>query len=393
MEIFHLTLSQGINIFTFGQILLMVSLCLSHSQRHVSHLVLATILSVFGLLILRPVVEAFLPSLELFALLIMLPALLAVGPLIWLYIESLTTQTPWKLTPKHTKHFLLVLAGAICALLTGLLPDETKVPLLTAGDIQGNAYVGGLMLMVFLLIIGWTLQSGYYLWRIVTKLTLYRKQLKEQFANNEDRELHWISAMVIFLGIAWLIAVASVLFENLTDINLADRVTGALLILGSVWVFSLFGLRQSPGFAGRYLVENNSQKRESDNGPDKYQRSALSDEQATRIAAKIDALMKEQQLYLDPQISLRKLSGALGTSPNYVSQTLNETLGCSFFDYINKWRIEAALPLVLANKKSVLDIAMAVGFNARSSFYTAFKQHVGMTPGEYRKHSPDLPKD
>lgn len=97
--------------------------------------------------------------------------------------------------------------------------------------------------------------------------------------------------------------------------------------------------------------------------------------------------MRNQKLYLQPDISLTKLSQALNTSPNYVSQTLNESLGYNFFDYINKWRITEALPLILEGKKSVLDIAMEVGFNARSSFYTAFKQHTGVTPGEYRKQN------
>lgn len=33
---------------------------------------------------------------------------------------------------------------------------------------------------------------------------------------------------------------------------------------------------------------------------------------------------------------------------------------------------------------SVLTIAMAVGFNARSTFYKAFKHSTGLTPAQYR---------
>ena len=97
--------------------------------------------------------------------------------------------------------------------------------------------------------------------------------------------------------------------------------------------------------------------------------------------------MSKETLYLDPNLSLQKLANHLAISPNYISQTLNETLCTNFFDFINKWRIEAAKPKILANKDSVLTIALEVGFNARSSFYKAFKQETGQTPSEFRKQN------
>jgi YesN/AraC family two-component response regulator len=118
----------------------------------------------------------------------------------------------------------------------------------------------------------------------------------------------------------------------------------------------------------------------------KYQRSALNTEQSNRIANKINDIMRKDKLYLDSCLSLQKLSNTIAISPNYISQTLNETLSTNFFDFINKWRIDAAKPKILANKDTVLNIALEVGFNARSSFYKAFKQETGKTPSEFRKH-------
>ncbi|MAD73529.1 MAG: hypothetical protein CML20_01770 [Rheinheimera sp.] len=66
------------------------------------------------------------------------------------------------------------------------------------------------------------------------------------------------------------------------------------------------------------------------------------------------------------------------------SQTANQTLQQSFYDYINEARIAAAKHLLLQTNDSVLTIAMAVGFNARSSFYKAFKIYTGLTPAQYR---------
>nr|WP_225740861.1 MULTISPECIES: AraC family transcriptional regulator [Pseudoalteromonas] len=99
--------------------------------------------------------------------------------------------------------------------------------------------------------------------------------------------------------------------------------------------------------------------------------------------------MQDQALFLDPNLTLQKLAQATGVSPNYLSQTLNETLGVSFFDFVNQWRIEASKSHLLSSKSSVLNIALEVGFNARSSFYKAFKKETGMTPKAFRQKNTE----
>ena len=113
----------------------------------------------------------------------------------------------------------------------------------------------------------------------------------------------------------------------------------------------------------------------------------MSTKQSGRIADKIKAAMRQNQLYADPNLSLQNLARYLAISPNYISQALNETLSVNFFDFVNQWRIEAAKSKILANQGTILSIALEVGFNARSSFYKASKQEVGKTPSEFRKHS------
>ncbi|MCH2168635.1 MAG: helix-turn-helix transcriptional regulator [Oceanicola sp.] len=67
-----------------------------------------------------------------------------------------------------------------------------------------------------------------------------------------------------------------------------------------------------------------------------------------------------------------------------MSQTLNQEIGASFFDYVARWRIEASKPLIMAGQESVLAVALDVGFNSRSTFYKAFNRETGMTPKSYR---------
>lgn len=72
------------------------------------------------------------------------------------------------------------------------------------------------------------------------------------------------------------------------------------------------------------------------------------------------------------------------------SQTFARQIGLSFFDYVNAKRVEAAKVMLRQGGESVIDIAVAVGFNSRSAFYNAFKTAVGTTPAAYRRlHASD----
>jgi len=56
----------------------------------------------------------------------------------------------------------------------------------------------------------------------------------------------------------------------------------------------------------------------------------------------------------------------------------------TFFDYVARWRVEAAKQHLASNQASVLEIAIDVGFNSRSTFYKAFKRETGVTPSAFR---------
>jgi len=84
---------------------------------------------------------------------------------------------------------------------------------------------------------------------------------------------------------------------------------------------------------------------------------------------------------------LHGLAKHVGAPAHRVSQILNETVGESFFDYVNPQRAEAAKPRIAAGEISILKIVHEVGFNSRSSFYTSFKRATGLTPTQYRQRS------
>lgn len=376
-------ISLALAMLTLGQIGLCVTLLMTRSAARDAGLPLCVFFLACAIVTADPVIATFLPSLRIQALALTLPAYLILAPALWLYVEALTSETAWRPKRKHIRHFILFLLGLT---ITGLVTDLPKPVLETAfldGDLKGSPYLGALFSAAFLLILGLVAQSGFYLVKIFRHLVGYRQRIKENFANIEHRELLWINAILMLFVLIWILVAVALISENTFDKTLISRRMGAFIGLVLVWSVGMWGLRQAPGFERQYLDKTAVVLPEIS----KYSRSALSEEQAQRIAKKIAFAMKNECLHLDPNLSLSKLAGHIGASSNHVSQTLNETLGLSFFDYINRWRIEGAKQEILAGEKPVLNIALAMGFNTSSSFYKAFKKETGKTPRDFRKSS------
>jgi len=110
----------------------------------------------------------------------------------------------------------------------------------------------------------------------------------------------------------------------------------------------------------------------------------LSAELAEGLMAELRDLMQSERPYLAPDLSLATLATRLGVSNNYLSQAINQQAGHNFFDFVNGYRVEYTLPLLANSTDTVLTIALAAGFNSKSAFYSAFRRHQGVTPGQYR---------
>lgn len=117
----------------------------------------------------------------------------------------------------------------------------------------------------------------------------------------------------------------------------------------------------------------------------KYVKSALDEDAKLKIEKKVTQIM-EEKYYLSTTPSLPDLAKKINVSPNYVSQVINEKIGCSFLELINKYRIEEAKSLILDPKlnETIEGIGYSVGFNSKSTFHSAFKRITGQTPSEFK---------
>ncbi|NVO58123.1 helix-turn-helix transcriptional regulator [Rhodobacteraceae bacterium B1Z28] len=107
----------------------------------------------------------------------------------------------------------------------------------------------------------------------------------------------------------------------------------------------------------------------------------------TEITDRLQRLMDEQQLYLDPDITVQRLAKRLSLPARNVSSAINKTQGINMSQYVNRFRLTHAAQLLADTDTSVAKIAAESGFMTRSNFYREFQRVYGQSPIEYRTQS------
>ena len=101
----------------------------------------------------------------------------------------------------------------------------------------------------------------------------------------------------------------------------------------------------------------------------------------------IDSFIRKNNKFLEPKYTLQNLAFDTELSTSTLSYIINNVYGKTFIDYINEMKISQA-KLLLLNPEyedyTITSIGLESGFNSKSTFYTVFKKHTGLTPNEYK---------
>lgn len=203
----------------------------------------------------------------------------------------------------------------------------------------------------------------------------HRVQLMQRFAAIEAQSLDWFRVVLLLWGCTWFLFA----LEYIT-VFLELRWVGSGVVLPLLEAMVLL--------AFAYLALNQSVLTDSDRGVPQNTTprvAALSHERMAFIAEKLNTVMTEDELFMDENLSLNKLSQAVSVSENHISETLSQHLTTNFYHFVNGFRIEAAKMRLKNSTDSVAVISYDVGFNSKSTFNTAFKKASGMTPSAFRK--------
>lgn len=213
------------------------------------------------------------------------------------------------------------------------------------------------------------LGAGYLLW-LARKLYALRR---------EGAAFQW---ELLLLGGVFVIALG-VSGLSLIQIHLPDKLFFSLYAIAIGIAFLLvqiaLGLRPQLvvdiGEAAQATPTNNA-----------YATSTLTHVDCDKVLTQLAELMQTGQGYRNLDLNLASLAAQLGISSHQLSELMNSRLGKSFSRYLREQRVAAAKQMLLTEpSSSVLSIGMDVGFSSQSSFYEAFREIEGTSPGQFRK--------
>lgn len=102
------------------------------------------------------------------------------------------------------------------------------------------------------------------------------------------------------------------------------------------------------------------------------------------IVARLDALLQQSRLYLDPDLTLQRLARRMRLAEKRLSAAVNRATGDNLSRHINNLRIGHACDLI-SSGQSITAAMLASGFNTKSNFNREFQRLKGCSPGAWAR--------
>ena len=337
------------------------------------------------------------------------------GPLTFLYAVAASDRN-WRVRARDWLHFAPPIVVVIAAANIYLMSGPEKIALfdrLQVGDIP----------TVIRILDPTKYVSGFsYSIATIAYLRRHRRRIENSYSNTDRVNLLWLLWLSGAALSIWVVAVSSVaarLVPAAMQKRSDDLVSLGIALL--VYAIGYMGLRQpeifrydgpetrrrsgnsahgtSPSAEASAAVATQTAElvdvdyaREAHKAPEeryeRYERSGLGQAEAGALKAAVLRLMMMEHPYRDPDLTLPNLADRLDTTPHKLSEVLNTELGQTFYDFINRYRVDDVRRRLAESRSknlNVLTVAMDAGFASKSTFNQVFKKQTGQTPSTYRK--------
>lgn len=294
------------------------------------------------------------------------------APLLYLYVK-VVIHTEYQFQQKDLKHLIPIALFPIfiLSLYASLNPQERVLGISQYGLLYNLPAFQFHLWTRHILYVGYGLAS-------IRLLHQYQEEIKQRFSNIDKIDVFWLKLLIGgFLTIwAWVFAAYMLTFFNYSAwLGNIIGISGNLFSFVFVNTLVLYSIAKA-GRGTRAATETAA--------PDPVE-SKVSDAQDAAIVYQVTQLVEKNKLFLDPELTLDQLADSARLSPRKISSAINRHCEQNFFDYINSFRVKAAVAILdqKGMDTNMLDVIADAGFNSKSTFYRAFKRVMNMSPSEY----------
>jgi len=285
---------------------------------------------------------------------------LMTGPSVYFYVRAVVGYDVRKIILINLLPVLVAL-GFLALVVAGFIENQTQ------SIIQKTFHVViGIQFVIY----------GFLSYRL---LLSHSKTVAENYSAIEKVRLSWLRFLVGCFVLAVLLAGIIDLAEDFIEVYFrkVDKWDIYWIYVSCViYAIGYKGLRQ-PEIWKEKDFENSVVRK-------KYQKTTIDPVKSEEYKKRLEKAMNEN-IYLDPDLSMPMLAETLGISAHHLSRIINET-GMNFYDFINLRRVEFAKNAIETGEDpiNIARIAFDAGFNSISAFNSVFKKFGKMTPSEWK---------
>ena len=288
-------------------------------------------------------------------------------PVFYLYTKSLLHPISLK---KEWKHLFPGIIELLFFSVLFLFPAQTKLELITDPSF---------FQFYDLLEYGSLFFSIWYAYKVIKLVNRHQQEVLNYYSSTNGKLLKWVKGVAWAIIAFYMLWVAFVFLPEKFSTTIGNPVMGALNVLFIFWV-ALSGFKQSLVYVPEFIAEKKN--------PIFDKKETLEYTTESSGFEKIKSFLEKEKVYTNPQLLLSDLAEQLSMPQRTLSELINSQAGMNFNQFINHYRVEEAKRLIIDPKFShlnLLGIGYEVGFNSKTSFYTTFKNVVGMTPSKFQK--------
>ena len=216
-----------------------------------------------------------------------------------------------------------------------------------------------------------------YLILALIEVRRYQRSIFDQLSTIEGLQLRWIKSIILVLLATFILVLIYLVINDqfiekylVVPANLYHHVLLSIYASVIYWL-AIKGFLQSQTIALARVPQSPL---------------SLTENTDANLAALQDS-MQHDQLYLDANLSLKRLSRHTQIPEKEISAALNQQLGKNFYTFINEYRTAEVKKRLLDpqyDHMTILGIALDAGFNSKATFNRIFKTATGQSPKEFR---------